>query len=108
MKSRVLLTSLMLVLAACSSGQWDAESVTRAAVADLAQRMAAPESDVVIVTPAHPVTWTNGAIGCAEPGQTYAERRVEGYSLVLGFVNQTYSYHQGGDDPPFFCPAPSE
>ena len=67
-----------------------------------------PESDVVIVTPAHPVTWTNGAIGCAEPGQTYAERRVEGYSLVLGFVNQTYSYHQGGDDPPFFCPAPSE
>ena len=107
-----VLTCLCLVTACTSDPSpdpsWNAESVTAAAIADLAQELEIHESGVIVVSSATPVTWSNGAIGCEQPGMGYTAALVDGYSLVLAFLDTTYPYHQGGDQPPFHCPQPTE
>lgn len=105
-----LLTLGVLVAVGCTggSGIWNGQSVTESAVADLAAHLNIPTGQVIVVTSAHEVTWSNGAIGCAQPGMNYTEAEVNGYAVLLGFFDRTYSYHQGGDQPPFLCPNPTE
>lgn len=108
-RSIAILISLCLI-SACSrsSATWTAESVTESAVADLSDHLDVPEAQIIVVTPASPVTWSTGAIGCAQSGVQYQGNQVAGFMLILGFFDTTYPYHQGGSEPPFLCPEPTE
>lgn len=100
---------LGLAVAGCSEkANWDAESVTESAIADLADHLAIPADQILISSPAQAVVWNSSAIGCAEPGRTYDGGEVSGFVVILGYFDQMYPYHQGGDQPPFLCPEPSE
>jgi hypothetical protein len=41
------------------------------------------EIDTIEVTRAEAVTWTDGSLGCPEPGMTYTQALVDGYHVVL-------------------------
>jgi hypothetical protein len=67
------------------------KSVRRAVVTDAARRFKVAESGVVL-TRAEQVTWSDGSLGCPEPGMRYTQNLVAGYVIVVrtGAGEQTY------------------
>jgi len=59
---------------------------------DLAARLGVPVSEI---RPggAVPMTWSNEALGCPEPGKQYADARTEGWQLTLMHGDRAYTYH---------------
>lgn len=66
--------------------------VRRAVAADAAKRFKVAESAVVL-TRAEKVTWSDAALGCPEPGQTYAQMLVEGFRIVAKTDAGSLTYH---------------
>jgi hypothetical protein len=48
--------------------------------------------DVIDVEMATAVTWNDGALGCAQPGQAYTQAIVRGYQLILEVEGRRYDY----------------
>lgn len=67
-------------------------SVRRAVVADAAKRFKVDESAVVLVR-AEQVTWSDGSLGCAEPGGIYTQNLVPGYFIVAKTAAGELAYH---------------
>lgn len=63
-----------------------------AAVQAHAERMGV-EPDAVTVEGFAEVTWSDGSLGCPQPGMMYTQALVPGYQLVLGVDGQLASYH---------------
>ena len=59
----------------------------------------------ISVTTAEAVTWSDGSLGCPEPGMMYTQALVPGYRVVLGAGTQVLNYHAGLYGRPVFCPA---
>ncbi len=74
-----------------------------AAISDAVRRTSAARGDVEVVT-AEPVTWSDGSMGCPQPGLAYTQALVPGYRIVLRAAGQTLNYHVGGKGGPSFCP----
>ncbi|HET9862612.1 MAG TPA: hypothetical protein VFP37_04155 [Steroidobacteraceae bacterium] len=66
--------------------------VRRAVVADAARRFKVAESAVVL-SQVEQVTWPSAALGCPEPGTTYAQALVPGFRLVARTAEGELSYH---------------
>ena len=64
----------------------------RALVADAAKRFGVAESAVVL-TRAEQVTWSDGSLGCPEPGRMYTQNLVPGYLVVAKTVEGEIVYH---------------
>jgi hypothetical protein len=60
--------------------------------ADLAKRQGLGTSDVKVVS-AQSVTWPNGALGCAKPGEMVTQALVPGYRVELEAGGKRYAYH---------------
>lgn len=75
-----------------------------AAREDLAGRLGL-EIDSIEVAEARRVTWSDGAIGCPEPGMHYTMALVDGYLIRLIAEGKPFAYHAGSDGQPFLCPA---
>jgi hypothetical protein len=60
--------------------------------ADLARRQGLGASDVKVVS-AQAVTWPNGALGCAKPGEMVTQALVPGYRVELEAGGKRYAYH---------------
>ena len=77
----------------------------QAAVADLAARqgVTTDEVDVVVV---REVTWSDGSLGCPQPGMNYTQALVNGQLVVLAIGTQRFEYHSGGSRSLFFCADP--
>lgn len=67
-------------------------AVRRAVVADAAKRFNVAESAVVLVR-AEQVTWSDGSLGCAEPGGIYTQALVPGYLIVARTDAGELAYH---------------
>jgi hypothetical protein len=67
-------------------------AVRRAVVADAARRFSVAESAVVLVS-AEQVTWSDGSLGCAEPGQMYTQAVVSGYRVTAKTQEGQMRYH---------------
>jgi hypothetical protein len=67
-------------------------SVRRAVVADAAKRFRVAESAVVLGR-AEQVTWSDGSLGCREPGRAYAQMLVPGFRLVAITSAGELTYH---------------
>jgi len=60
--------------------------------------------DAIKVSGATPVNWRSGALGCPEPGMSYADVLVPGIWIMLRVDNATYRYHAIPKGQPFYCP----
>lgn len=52
------------------------------------------------------VTWSDGSIGCPQPGMMYTQALVPGRHLVLRVGDELASYHAGGDAAFGYCANP--
>ena len=43
-------------------------------------------------TTGEPLTWSDGSLGCARPGQAYTQALVPGYQVVLEVEGRQYDY----------------
>lgn len=72
--------------------------VRRAVVADAAKRFKVAESAVVLAR-AERLTWSDGSLGCPEPGRMYTQMLVPGFRMVAVTTAGELTYHtdsQGG------------
>jgi hypothetical protein len=37
--------------------------------------------------------WSDGALGCPEPGQAYTQAIVDGYQVIIDHNGQSFDYH---------------
>lgn len=73
------------------------------AAADVARRhTGSPEAATLIS--AQEYTWSNGAMGCPQPGQVYTEALVDGYVIHLGLGPQTVRVHSNRRGTIMFVP----
>ncbi|MFQ5522465.1 MAG: hypothetical protein ACE5F5_02660 [Acidimicrobiia bacterium] len=77
-------------------------AVVELARADLAERLGLEESAIEVVL-AELVTWSDGSLGCPQPGMMYTQALVEGSRVVLQVEGRFYDYHAGTDGEPFLC-----
>jgi hypothetical protein len=68
------------------------QAVRRAVVADAAKRFRVSENSVVL-TRAEQLTWSDGSLGCAEPGRFYTQNLVPGYRIVAKTTAGELTYH---------------
>jgi len=66
--------------------------VRRAVVAAAAKHFKVDAHQVVLVR-AEKVTWTDGALGCPEPGRQYAQTMVPGFRVVAKTASGERVYH---------------
>jgi hypothetical protein len=66
--------------------------VRRAVVADAARRFQLPESAVVLAR-AERVTWSDGALGCPQPGMAYTQALVPGFRVTATTSAGQLLYH---------------
>lgn len=78
----------------------------KAAIAAEAERRDVPE-DQVQVTGYASVTWSDGSLGCPQPGMHYTQALVPGEQLILEVDGQRSSYHAGRDGTFKYCANPT-
>lgn len=73
----------------------DMERLIAAAKADLSEETGAAADDIRLVS-MELTTWSDGGLGCPEPGMMYTQALVDGYILLLQVDDTVYSYHTAG------------
>jgi len=73
--------------------------------ADLAKQPGVDASQARVVT-AQAVTWPNGALGCAQPGEIYTQALVPGYRVEFEAGGRIYAYHAAERGYFKLCPRP--
>lgn len=81
------------------------EDAVAVAVADAAG-VAGVSEDAVTVLVAEAVTWSDGSLGCPEPGMAYTQALVDGYRIELEVGGESVAYHGALGSPPFRCRDP--
>ena len=67
-------------------------TVRRAVVADAARRFQVAE-DAVVLTSAEQVTWSDGSLGCPQPGYSYTQMLVSGFRVTATTSAGRMLYH---------------
>lgn len=70
-----------------------------------AERTGASVDDVTVAGFAE-VTWSDGSLGCPQPGMMYTQALVPGYQLVLSVDGQLASYHAAQGKSFSYCASP--
>lgn len=83
----------------------DAEVET--ALQEAAAEAGVDPADVEVVAAEH-VTWSDGALGCPQPDETYTQALVEGYRIELEVADEVVVYHGADGDGPLRCDDPQE
>lgn len=72
-------------------------------IADAESRSVANAASIVVLR-AQAVTWSDGSLGCPEPGMMYTQALVNGYWVVLDAGGKTLDYRAGSGGGFRFCP----
>jgi hypothetical protein len=78
----------------------------RLATEDLMQRINVLPEEISLVDVAN-VVWSDGSLGCPQPGMFYTQALVEGLRIRLQVGEVIYYYHSGRNQAPFLCENPS-
>lgn len=78
--------------------------VVDAVLADAAMRTGRPIEELEVVS-AQSVTWSDGSLGCPQPGMMYTQALVPGYRVVVEAGGQRYDYHASLRGGFALCPA---
>lgn len=68
------------------------KALRRAVVAEAAKRFGVAESGIVLAS-AERVTWSDGSLGCPEPGMMYTQSLVPGFRIVARAAAGLLIYH---------------
>src|SRR4030095_15356854 len=63
-----------------------------------------PREQLVIVR-AESVVWSDGSLGCPEPGMMYTQALVNGYWVIIDAAGRKYDYRVGSGGSFRLCPA---
>jgi hypothetical protein len=66
--------------------------VTRLSQQDLAQKLGVSLNDIRVVS-VEETTWSDGSLGCPQPGKVYAQVITPGFRVVFEANGQRYEYH---------------
>jgi len=72
--------------------------------AEEAAAVAGVAVEQVTLVRAEVVTWSDGSLGCPEPGQAYTQALVPGFWLVLMAGDREFDFRAGGDLAVRLCP----
>ncbi len=72
--------------------------------ADLARQIGSRAGAARVVR-SEAVTWADGGLGCAEPGQLYTQATVPGYRVDFEAAGRTYIYHASASGVVKLCRA---
>ena len=79
------------------------EEVVRAARADAARRTGAAAESLALIS-AESVTWSDGSLGCPQPGVMYTQALVPGYRVRLRGPEGEMDYHASARGALVLCP----
>jgi len=79
-------------------------AVVDAVLADAAKRTGRPIAEIEVVS-AQSVTWSDGSLGCPQPGMMYTQALVPGYRVVVEVGGERYDYHASLRGGISLCPA---
>jgi len=60
----------------------------------------------IVVVSSDAVLWSDGSLGCPEPGRAYQQVVTPGYRIVLSADGATYEYHSARNGEPVLCMDP--
>lgn len=72
------------------------------AIGDLAEHLDIDPSSIELVSE-EDVSWSDGSVGCPEPGMAYTQAIVPGYLIILQADGTEYRYHGATDEDPWRC-----
>lgn len=78
------------------------DPLLREMVADLSQRQGIP-AEQISVKNIQATTWSDGSLGCPQPGMMYTMALVDGYQISLEANGKTFYYHTSGKDYFVYC-----
>jgi len=81
------------------------KSAAENAIADLAVRLGVDATAITVIS-LQSVTWSDGSIGCPEPGFAYPQVLVPGQRIVLEANGARYEYHAGTTNMVRYCANP--
>ncbi|MFZ2650967.1 MAG: hypothetical protein WA210_12775 [Burkholderiaceae bacterium] len=81
------------------------QTMVQAALDDAAGR-SKREVSALVVASAERVMWSDGSLGCPQPGMGYTQALVPGYRIRIQAGSETLEYHASARGKPFYC-APS-
>lgn len=67
------------------------EELLEAILTDAADRSGHPEDELVVIRSQF-VEWSDGSLGCPQPGEVYIQVIIAGYWVVVEAPEQTYDY----------------
>jgi hypothetical protein len=76
------------------------------AIADLAQRLAVPVNEIVLLE-ATSVVWPDASLGCPQEGMLYAQVLTPGYLIRLESGNHEFEYHASKRTYMIYCENPT-
>ena len=79
------------------------EATVDAALADAAKRTGLKRANLTVLS-AVAVTWSDGSLGCPEPGMMYTQALVSGYRVQIRAGGQELDYHASRMGLPMLCP----
>jgi hypothetical protein len=80
------------------------QSAIDAALTDAARRTGLKQTELEVLS-AEAVTWSDGSLGCPQPGMMYTQALVPGYRVRIRAGGNELDYHAGRTGAPVFCPA---
>jgi hypothetical protein len=79
------------------------QALIQSAIDDAARRVGVARASIEVLS-AESVTWSDGSLGCPEPGMLYTQALVPGYRVVLRAGTTQLHYHSGRSGTPAYCP----
>jgi hypothetical protein len=80
------------------------QSATEDALTDAARRTGRKRTELEVLS-AEAVTWSDGSLGCPQPGMMYTQALVPGFRIRVRAGTETLDYHAGRRGAPTLCPA---
>ena len=75
-------------------------------LADAAARASLSSSEINVVR-AQEQTWSDGSMGCPQPGQMYTQAQVNGYQVILAAAGEEYDYRAADTGYFILCEKPA-
>ncbi|HKW85422.1 MAG TPA: hypothetical protein VJN68_16865 [Burkholderiaceae bacterium] len=94
----------MLPFAAASFAMAVELSVIQSAILVDAQQRSRAEAQEVRVVHSDAVTWSDGSLGCPEPGRMYTQALVKGYRIRVMAGGVVLEYHASRNGQWLYCP----
>lgn len=103
---RVVAGLLVAMTGACAAPPpaGSPEAAVQAARADAARRTGVAASSLELIA-AEAVTWSDGSLGCPQPGMMYTQALVPGYRVRLRGPGGEMDYHASARGALVLCPA---